>query len=115
MFPDESITEDEVRLRQLRSGDTEDVAAAIDEEMLRWLPLLPDPYQLWHAETFCGQLAPPIPRSGSGIVKAVEVGDRFAGVIDVKKADWQGLSVEVGYWTAGWARGQGGRRRTSTC
>ncbi|WP_168207625.1 GNAT family N-acetyltransferase [Microlunatus elymi] len=106
-FPNETISRDQVSLRELLPEDAPTVAAAVDAEILRWLPLLPNPYRLEDAAFFCTEVAPATLRSGKGIVRAVEVDGQLAGVIDLKKADWRARTVEVGYWTAGWARGRG--------
>ena len=107
VFPNEQLSRGPVTLRELLPEDAPAVVDSIDAEILRWLPLLPEPYRLQDAEFFCGEHAPEVLRSGTGIIRAVEFEGRLAGLVDLKKADWQGRTVELGYWTAGWARGRG--------
>lgn len=82
------------------------VIGCTDPLTQRWLPL-PVPYELQHARTFVEQTAPEIRVSGAGVVNAVRVGGRFAGVIDLKKTNWRGATTEIGYWIMPGFRGHG--------
>lgn len=94
-------------LRPLRAEDAADVAmAGADELTQRWLPL-PRPYTMDTARTFIDEFAPDLQRSGRGLVRAIEVDERLAGCIDLKKTDWRERTTEVGYWVAPWGRGAG--------
>lgn len=107
-FPaDTTLQGDGFTLRPLTGLDVPDIAeAGADELTQRWLPL-PRPYTMETARSFVADFAPEMQRSGSGIVRAIEVDGRLAGCIDLKHTDWRGLTTEVGYWVAPWGRGAG--------
>lgn len=107
-------TFDDVRLHDgpvaLRAPSTEDVPAIVracrDPLTQQWLPL-PNPYDETHALGFVRDLARATRRSGAGIVRAIEWDGEFAGMIDLKKTDWRGLTTEIGYWVSPEHRGRG--------
>lgn len=90
----------------LRAPSTADVPAIVttcrDPLTQQWLPL-PNPYDETHALDFVTDLARATWRSGLGIVRAIESDGDFAGMIDLKKTDWRGLTTEIGYWVCGGA------------
>lgn len=94
----------------LRAPSTEDVPAIVracrDRLTQQWLPL-PNPYDETHALGFVTDLARATRCSGAGIVRAIEWGGEFAGMIDLKKTDWRGLTTEIGYWVSPEHRGHG--------
>lgn len=106
-FAEVSLTGQNVTLRPLCPDDAPEVAAACDDRQIQqWLPL-PSPYTLDQARWYCETFAPQRRTSGFGLVFAIELGGRFAGVIDLKRTDWAGRTTEIGYWMAPWARGRG--------
>lgn len=106
-FPDETLRAGELTLRAPSEADIAPVAEhGTDPLVQTWLPQ-PDPYTLDHARWFCTTFAPAQQRSGQGIVRAIELDGRLAGMIDLKHTDWRARTTEVGYWAAPWARGRG--------
>lgn len=71
-----------------------------------WLPL-PAPYTDEHASHWIGRTAPEALASGRGLVRAIDVGGRFAGTIDFKRTEWVAGVTEIGYMASPWARSQG--------
>lgn len=94
----------------LRAPSADDVPAIVracrDPLTQQWLPL-PDPYDETHAVGFVTDTAPAALRTGFGIVRAIEWDGAFAGMIDLKKTDWRGLTTEIGYWVSPDHRGHG--------
>ncbi|MBB2891085.1 GNAT family N-acetyltransferase [Flexivirga oryzae] len=94
----------------LRAPGPADVPAIVracrDPLTQQWLPL-PNPYDETHALSFVTDLARATWRSGQGIVRAIEWDGEFAGMIDLKKTDWAGLTTEIGYWVSPDHRGRG--------
>jgi RimJ/RimL family protein N-acetyltransferase len=106
-FPDVTPVAGDLVLRPVHEMDAAPVAEyCVDPVTQTWLPL-PDPYTLDHARWFCATFAPAQQRSGQGIVRAIELDGRLAGMIDLKRTDWRARTTEVGYWAAPWARGRG--------
>jgi len=106
-FPDVVLRTERLVLRPLDKSDIDAVVqAASDPVTQRWLPL-PRPYTRAHAEGFVGTWAPGQRESGDGIVRALGFGDKLAGVIDLKRTDWQLREAEMGYWAAPGFRGLG--------
>lgn len=109
-----SRTFDDIRLQSgslvLRAPSTADVPAIVracrDPLTQQWLPL-PNPYDETHALGFVTDLARATWRSGLGIVRAIEWDGDFAGMIDLKKTNWRGLTTEIGYWVSPDHRGHG--------
>ena len=101
------IQRDGLTLRPFTDLDVESIAVACnDAEIQQWLPH-PSPYTEELASWFVCERAPTILRSGTGIVRGIEVDGRLMGVIDLKHANWHARSVEIGYWVAPWGRGRG--------
>lgn len=112
-FPDVCLTGTGFELRPLTEQDAADVAAACRDELTqKWLPL-PQPYTTETALTFINRLAPEQRTSGAGLVRAIDVGGKLSGVIDLKRTDWRAHESEIGYWVAPWARGAGLAGRAS--
>ena len=106
-----SLQADGIVLRPLTEADVPAVAEACTDELIqRWLPL-PNPYTEQAARWFCLEFAPAQLESGHGLVLGIELADRLAGVIDLKRTDWRARTTEIGYWTSPWARRQGVMRR----
>lgn len=110
-MPERSFDQVELRTDRLllRAPVPEDrdgqVVAGRDEETQRWLPL-PRPYSTADADAFTAHTAR-VRAEGRGAAWVIEFEGRYAGSIDLKRADWVARSVEVGYLTAPWARGRG--------
>lgn len=112
-FDDVTITGGGFRLRPLIRRDADDVVAACQDELTqKWLPL-PQPYTLEVALAFITRMAPDQHATGAGLVRAIDIGGRTCGAIDLKHTDWRGLVTEIGYWIAPWARGDGLAGRAS--
>lgn len=91
------------RLRPLHRDDSEAIFRACnDEQIARWTQI-PQPYRLQDALEFVGS------KAGEDHVWAIEDTQGFAGVMGVRGtlATMPGLTTEVGYWVAEWARGRG--------
>lgn len=106
-FADVTIPGDGFILRSPSVDDVEVVTAACQDLVTqRWLPL-PVPYRESDARSFLAEIVPEQHRSGSGIVRVVEVEGRVAGVIDLKKTDWLAQGTDIGYWIGPDYRGHG--------
>lgn len=108
-FPEVELETPRLRLRPYRSEDAADVALACRDELTqRWLPL-PKPYTDADALAWCTEMAPSFRASGEGIEWAAvrRADDRLIGSFGLKRTDWRGLTSEIGYWVAPWARGHG--------
>lgn len=79
--------------------------AGNDYEMQKWFPL-PSPYTVTNARSFV-DFSNQKRVDGSGLVSAFEYEGKFAGVVDIKKADWRAQCCEIGYWSSPWVRGRG--------
>ena len=96
-----------VALRPLVLTDQDAVVDACnDEEIQKWLPL-PFPYTKEDARWFIQVLTVQRQSDGSGLLSAIEYEGKFAGVIDIKRAEWISKKCEIGYWSSPWARGKG--------
>lgn len=94
-------------LRPLARADAAAVASACqDKETQRWLPLS-RPYTESTASAFIEDVAPVQLQSSDGVVRAIELGGRLAGCIDLMGTDWAARTTEIGYWVAPLARRQG--------
>lgn len=106
-FDDVTLRDGSLALRAPSAADVPAIVRACRDPLTqRWLPL-PDPYDETHALGFVTDLARATWRSGAGIVRAIEWDGSFAGMIDLKKTDWQGLTTEIGYWVSPDHRGKG--------
>lgn len=111
VFPDVTLRGGGLVLRPLREDDVPEVVVAGGDPLTQtWLPL-PSPYTEDTARWFVTEFAGRQRESGDGLVLAIELDGRLAGAIDLKAADRRARTVEIGYWTAPWARGRGVMRR----
>ncbi|HEX5201147.1 MAG TPA: GNAT family N-acetyltransferase [Actinoplanes sp.] len=98
-----------VRLRAYRPDDAEAVAAGYDDPLShRFLPPLPSPFTLAHAERFLSEGVAAIFAEG-GAVYAIadpETDDLLGGIGFDKVVPSRG-QAEIGYWVGPWARGRG--------
>lgn len=108
--PDAPLTDGVVTLDAFTRDDVLDIVGAIDDEILRWLPL-PDPYGETEARAFVDG-APNRAATGDALTFAVR---RATGCGQVVLAGSVGVSVSrprtgevaLGYWVAPHARGRG--------
>ncbi|MEX0657901.1 MAG: GNAT family N-acetyltransferase [Egibacteraceae bacterium] len=103
--PADPLTDGVVTLDRFTRDDVVDIVRAIDDEILRWLPL-PDPYGETEARGFVA--APPNTASeGAALNFAIRCEARLAGSVGVSISRPRTGEVEVGYWVAPHARHQG--------
>lgn len=103
--PDQALTDGVVTLDRFTQADVLDVVRAIDDQILRWLPL-PDPYGETEARAFV--TAPPNTASaGDALNFAIRSEAGLAGSVGVSVSRPRTGEVEVGYWVAPHARRQG--------
>ena len=106
-FPELVLATDRLLLRPLRDSDAADVVAGVSDPVTQaWLPL-PCPYSVDEARVFINRHAPRRRASGYGVIRAIEHGGAFAGVIDLKRTDWVARVTEIGYWAMPAFRGRG--------
>lgn len=98
-----------VRLRAYRPDDAEAVAIGYDDPLShRFLPALPSPFTVAHAERFLSEGVTSIFADG-GAVYAIadpETDDLLGGIGFDKVVAGRG-QAEIGYWVGPWARGRG--------
>ncbi len=95
-----------VAIRPLSRSDLRAIfTAGNDDQMQKWFPL-PFPYTNSDAESFL-EFANQRQMDGSGLISAIEHEGKFAGVVDIKKADWRAKCCEIGYWSSPWVRSRG--------
>jgi RimJ/RimL family protein N-acetyltransferase len=98
-----------VRLRAYRPDDAEAVAAGYDDPLSqRFLPALPSPFTVAHAERFLSEGIASIVAEG-GVVYAIadpETDDLLGGISFDKVVPSRG-QAEIGYWVGPWTRGRG--------
>jgi RimJ/RimL family protein N-acetyltransferase len=103
------ITGTGVRLRAYRPDDAEAVAAGYDDPLsYRFLPPVPSPFTLAHAEHFLSEGVASVYAEG-GVVYAIadpETDDLLGGIGFDKVVPGRG-QAEIGYWVGPWARGRG--------
>jgi RimJ/RimL family protein N-acetyltransferase len=87
-----------VTLRPWEPDDVDAVLAGIDDEILRWIPVIPRPYTREHAEWFIAD--PPDERG-----RAVLLDGEVVGSIGLRHIASDG--GHIGYWCAARARGRG--------
>jgi RimJ/RimL family protein N-acetyltransferase len=98
-----------VRLRAYRPDDAEAVAAGYDDPLChRFLPPLPHPFTLAHAERFLSEGVAAIFAEGGAVfaIDDPETGDLLGGIGFDKVVPSRG-QAEIGYWVGPWARGRG--------
>lgn len=106
-FPSLTSSASGLVLRPLIATDIPAVTEyGADSLIQTWLPL-PNPYTEKNARWFCLEFGPRQQATGQGLVFGIQSQGRLAGVIDLKRTDWQARTTELGYWAAPWARGRG--------
>jgi RimJ/RimL family protein N-acetyltransferase len=83
------------------------VAACADDEIARWMPIIPQPYTTADALAYIEASAMAW-REGTGATFAIlDDGSAPVGSIGMRVVEREHAIVEVGYWTAAPARGRG--------
>lgn len=98
-----------VRLRAYRPDDAEAVAAGYDDPLCqRFLPPLPAPFTLRHAEQFLSEGVAAVFADG-GVVYGIADSrtDELLGGIGFDRVVAHRRQAEIGYWVGPWARGRG--------
>lgn len=108
--PDAPLTDGVVTLDAFTRDDILDIVGAVDDEILRWLPL-PDPYGETEARAFVDG-APNTAAVGDAlnfaIRRATDTGQAgLAGSVGVSVSRPRTGEVALGYWIAPHARGRG--------
>jgi RimJ/RimL family protein N-acetyltransferase len=106
--PEPPLSDGVVMLRPWTQADVPAIAAACaEEEIARWLHLIPQPYTKADAREYVVSSAAGW-RDGTGATFAVvERSGPPVGSIGMRVLDREHRVVEVGYWTAAAARGRG--------
>ncbi|TYB70200.1 GNAT family N-acetyltransferase [Nonomuraea sp. PA05] len=103
MFARDVISAGPLVLRPPSQDDAEPLVKMCDDPVTaRFMPSLPQPYELGHALDYLGR-APGMWEDG-GAQYAITEGGRFAGLVWLGPPDRQGVS-DTGYVVAPWARG----------
>jgi RimJ/RimL family protein N-acetyltransferase len=98
-----------VRLRAYRPDDADALATGYDDPLsYRFLPPLPAPFTLRHAERFLAEGVAAVFADG-GVVYAIAdpETDELLGGIGFDRVITQRRQAEIGYWVGPWARGRG--------
>jgi RimJ/RimL family protein N-acetyltransferase len=98
-----------VRLRAFRPDDVEAVAAGYDDPLChRFLPPLPSPFTLAHAERFLSEGVTSVFADGGAAYAIADPDtDELLGGIGFDKVVPARGQAEIGYWVGSWARGRG--------
>jgi RimJ/RimL family protein N-acetyltransferase len=98
-----------VRLRAYRPDDVEAVAAGYDDpECFRFLPPLPSPFTVAHAERFLAEGVTSVFAEGGAVFAIADPEtDELLGGIGFDKVVPSRGQAEIGYWVGSWARGRG--------
>lgn len=106
--PTPPLSDGLVTLRPWVKGDAPAIAAACaDEEIARWMPLIPQPYGEADALEYVEATAMAW-REGTGATFAIlGDGSEPVGSIGMRVIEDENAIVEVGYWAAPQARGRG--------
>ncbi|WP_246607907.1 GNAT family N-acetyltransferase [Paractinoplanes toevensis] len=98
-----------VRLRAFRPDDVEAVTAGYDDPLChRFLPPLPSPFTLAHAERFLAEGVTSVFADGGAAYAIADPDtDELLGGIGFDKVVPARGQAEIGYWVGSWARGRG--------
>jgi RimJ/RimL family protein N-acetyltransferase len=108
--PDPPLRDGDVELRPWRREDARAVAAAIDgdEEIARWLDLIPQPYGEGDAHAYLEQVASGwADGSSAGFAIVDAESGEAVGSLGIRIDEPDQGNAEVGYWLARGARGRG--------
>jgi RimJ/RimL family protein N-acetyltransferase len=98
------LRDDEILLRPPAPVDADAlVAACSDDDIVRFIPLMPSPYERSDADRWIDRCAQ-ARRAGEAFPFAIvdQTSDRLVGAIELRPADGS-----IGYWVAASARGRG--------
>jgi len=106
--PDPPLADGTITLRPWDEGDIASLVAAIDgdEEIARWLELIPQPYRELEARTWIAQ-ATVLWREGTASPFAVLADDAVVGGAGINWIEPDQGVGDVGYWLARHVRGRG--------
>ncbi|GIM95656.1 hypothetical protein Ato02nite_074490 [Paractinoplanes toevensis] len=98
-----------MRLRAFRPDDVEAVTAGYDDPLChRFLPPLPSPFTLAHAERFLAEGVTSVFADGGAAYAIADPDtDELLGGIGFDKVVPARGQAEIGYWVGSWARGRG--------
>lgn len=111
-WPASPLTDGVVTLDRVGVDDVDDLAASVDSEIVRWLPL-PWPYRQTDALTYLSWLDAQA-KAGTHLGFAIRLADdrRFRGSCGLSFRGGPGVA-EVGYWVGRHDRGAGVARRAA--
>jgi RimJ/RimL family protein N-acetyltransferase len=103
------INGDEVRLRAYRPDDAEALAAGYGDPLCQtFMPALPSPFTVRHAERFITERIPAAYADGGAIYAVVDPNtDELLGGAAIGNPVPDRRQAEIGYWVAPWARRRG--------
>lgn len=106
--PDQPLSDGLVTLRPWTREDAATIAAACaDDEIARWMPIIPQPYTQADALEYVEATAKAW-RDRTGATFAIlDDGAEPVGSIGMRVIERENAIVEVGYWAAPQARGRG--------
>jgi RimJ/RimL family protein N-acetyltransferase len=96
-FEPTTLRTERLTLRPPEAGDAEDLFAAVDHVVRRWMTWSLD-YSRAKALQWCTQEASRDPARETNFVIVPEATGRFAGVVGIGRADWEAGVAEIGYW-----------------
>jgi RimJ/RimL family protein N-acetyltransferase len=106
--PNPPLSDGVVTLREWTQADAPAVAAACGEdEIARWMPLIPQPYTEADARDYIASVEAAWGDRTGGTFAVVGESGEILGSIGMRVIDPQHAVVEVGYWAAAAARGRG--------
>jgi RimJ/RimL family protein N-acetyltransferase len=105
-FEPTTLRTERLTLRPPEEADADDVFAAVDQVVQRWMPWALG-YTRDKARHWCTQEAFRDPQRETNFVIVPDRTGRFAGVIGIGRADWETGVAETGYWIGPADRGHG--------
>jgi len=105
-FEPTTLRTERLTLRPPEAADADDVFAAVDQVVQRWMPWS-TAYTRAKALEWCTQEAFRDPAREVNFTIVPDRTGRFAGVIGISRADWEGGVAETGYWIGPADRGHG--------
>lgn len=104
----QTVTADGIQLRPWRIEDIDDLVQACNDPLIvRWLPLIPHPYDGETARLWVEEGGPAAWEQGGAAFAIADVGtQKVLGGIGLTNVQIGRLTGEIGYWVAPWARGK---------
>jgi RimJ/RimL family protein N-acetyltransferase len=107
VLPGEQLVDGPTVLRPWRDSDVRAVAEACrDPEIARWTAV-PDNYSVSDARAFLLYRYDALLAGSTAPFAIVSPRDELLGSVALMRIAWEHRRGEVGYWLAGWARGEG--------